>query len=287
MPAIGAVAGGDVLAERNVGVVLDRDLIVVVEHDQVAELLRAGQRTGLAGHAFLDVAIGGDDVDVVVEGAGARGGIGVEQPALVACRHGHADGRGQALAERTGRDLHALGVAELRVTRGLGLPGAQRLDVFQFQPETTEVQLDVQREAAVAARQHEPIAAEPVHVTRVVTHLTLKEGVRQRRQAHRRAGVAVADLLHRIGRQHAHGVDGKRIDIGPVVGVVGLGECGNFFHSGHELTPQVGQPVLLTLTVNRSAPQDPGPLAGCGGARGASECTLRCSVHRPAVYHPL
>ena len=35
---------GDVLGQRDVRVVLDRDLVVVVEHDQVAQLLPAGDR---------------------------------------------------------------------------------------------------------------------------------------------------------------------------------------------------------------------------------------------------
>ena len=72
VPAVRLVAGGRVLGERDVGVVLDRDLVVVVEHDEVAQLLGARQRGGLAGDAFLHVAVGGDDVDVVVERAGAR-----------------------------------------------------------------------------------------------------------------------------------------------------------------------------------------------------------------------
>ncbi len=129
VPAVGAVAGRDVLGQRDVGVVLDGDLVVVVEHDQVAELLGARQRRRLAGDALLDVAVGGDHVDEVVERAGARRGVRVEQAALVARRHRHPDRRGQALAQRAGGDLHALGVPELRVARRLGLPGPQRLDV--------------------------------------------------------------------------------------------------------------------------------------------------------------
>ncbi len=44
VPAVGAVARGGVFAQRDVGVVLDRNLVVVVEHDQVAELLHGRQR---------------------------------------------------------------------------------------------------------------------------------------------------------------------------------------------------------------------------------------------------
>ena len=151
VPAVCAVAGRHVLGQRDVGVVLDRDLVVVVEHDQVAELLRACQRRSLAGHALFHVAVGGDHVDVVVERALTPRRVRVEQAALVARRHRHPDRRGKTLPERAGGDLDALGVAELRVARRLALPGAQRLDVGQLETEPTQVELDVQREAGVTA----------------------------------------------------------------------------------------------------------------------------------------
>ena len=48
VPAVRRVAGRDVLGEGDVGVVLDRDLVVVVDQRQVAELLVAGERGRLA-----------------------------------------------------------------------------------------------------------------------------------------------------------------------------------------------------------------------------------------------
>ena len=73
VPAVCLEAGCDVLAERDVGVVLDRDLVGVVDDGEVAELLVAGERARLVGDALLHVAVGGDDVDVVVERARRRG----------------------------------------------------------------------------------------------------------------------------------------------------------------------------------------------------------------------
>ncbi len=84
VPAVGAVPGGHIFGQRDVGVVFDRNLVVVVEHDQVVELLGARQRRRLAGHSLLHVAVGGDHIDVVVERALAGRGVGVEQAALVA-----------------------------------------------------------------------------------------------------------------------------------------------------------------------------------------------------------
>jgi hypothetical protein len=139
MPPVGAVAGRGVLAQRDVGVVLDGDLVVVVEHDEVAELLGACQRRRFRRHSFLHVTVGGEHVDVVVERAAARGGVGIEQAALITRGHRHSDRRGQALTQRARGDFHAGGVAKLRVPRGLRTPGAQSFDVGELQPESPEV----------------------------------------------------------------------------------------------------------------------------------------------------
>src|SRR5690606_39065303 len=62
VPAVGLVPLGGVLGQGDPGVVLDGDLIGVVDHREVAQLLGPGQRGRLGGDAFLDVAVGGDHV---------------------------------------------------------------------------------------------------------------------------------------------------------------------------------------------------------------------------------
>jgi hypothetical protein len=49
--------------------------------------------------------------------------------------------------------------------------------------------------------------------------------------------VAIAHLLDRVRRQHPRGIDGARVQLGPIGGVVGLGQRGNLFECRHELTP--------------------------------------------------
>ena len=191
---------------------------MVVDHGEVAEPLGAGQRGRLGGDALLDVAVGGQHVDLVVEDRLALGRVGIEQAALAPGGHGHADGVGQALAERAGGDLHALGVAVLGVARRLGSPRPQRLEVVQLESPAAQVELDVQRQAGVTAGQHEPVPARPVRLGRVVPHHLLEQGVGHRRQAHGRAGMAVADLLHGVGGQHPDGVDRPGVQVRPALG---------------------------------------------------------------------
>jgi hypothetical protein len=165
VPAVRLVPGGDVLTQRDGGVVLDGDLVVVVEHDQIAQLLHARDRRCLRRHTLLDVAVRGDHVDVVVERALAPGGLRVEEPALAPGRHCHADRGCQTLAQRAGGHLHTAGVPDLGVTWRLGPPGPQRLQVVQFKAVPRQIQLGVQREAGMSTREHQAIPADPVGVS--------------------------------------------------------------------------------------------------------------------------
>ena len=230
VPAVRGVAGRDVLGQRDVGVVLDRDPVAVVDQGEVAQPLGAGQRGRLAAHPLLDVAVGGQAVDVVVEGRLTGCGVGVQQPPLAALGHRHADRVGDALAQRPGGDLHAVGVPVLRVPGGLRVPGPQRLDVVQLETEAAEVELEVERQAGVPAGQHEAVAARPVGVGGVVPHHLLEQQVRDRRQTHRRARVAVADLLHGVGGEHPDGVDGAGVQVGPPLRHHGLVCFGGIGH---------------------------------------------------------
>ncbi len=157
-----------------------------------------------------------DRVDVVVEQRLPGRGVRVEQAALAAGGHRHADRVGQTLPERAGGHLDAGGVAELGVAGGLGVPGPQRLEVVELEAEASEVELGVEGDRAVAGAQHEPVARHPVRVGRVVPHHLLEQQVRRRRQAHRGARMAVPDLLHGVHRQHARGVDRLAVQIGPL-----------------------------------------------------------------------
>src|SRR5215203_6446672 len=107
------------------------------------------------------------------------------------------------------------------VPRGLRIPGAQRFEVVQLEPESTQVELDVEGQTCVAARQHETIPPGPLRVGRVVPHDLLEQQVRRGRKAHRRARMAVAGFLDRVGGEHPYGVDGARVELGPAVG----GDC--------------------------------------------------------------
>ena len=131
VPAVGRQARGVVLAvEGDRGRAVDRDVVVVVADDQLAEPEVAGDRGGFLADPLHHVAVGADRIGVVVDDLlpGAVEALGEE-----ALGDRHADRVGEALTERAGGDLDARCVPALGVTRRARAPLAELLQVLEAQ----------------------------------------------------------------------------------------------------------------------------------------------------------
>ena len=115
VPSVGPEALGDVVVVGQRGVAVDRDVVVVVDADQLAEREMAGERGGLVRDAFHEAPVTGDHIGVMVDRLGA------ELCRQEALGDRHADGVAEALTERSGGDLDPW-----RVTR-FGVPWGSRL----------------------------------------------------------------------------------------------------------------------------------------------------------------
>ena len=222
VPAVGLVAGQDVLVESNGGVVLDRDVVVVPDDGEVAKFLGASQRGGFGGHTFFEAAVAGDDVHVVVEDRLAERGVGIEQAVDAAGIHGEADGGGDACAKRTGRDLNALGVAVFGVARCQGAGGAQLLDVVELEAEACQVELDVLGERRVTSGEDETVTADPSRIGRIDVHDLVVEEVRGGCERNGGAGVSGSGLLDGVCREELCGLHSCIINMVPLKCHVGL-----------------------------------------------------------------
>ena len=119
MPAIRDEPRPDILGEAERGRTVDRDQVIVVEVDQLAEPEVPGEAGRLRGHALHQVAVAADAVGEVIDDLQARTVVGRRQEAL---RQRHADARREARAQRTRRHLDPDRVPVLRVTRRLRVP---------------------------------------------------------------------------------------------------------------------------------------------------------------------
>ena len=70
MPVIGFEALRYIFGKAQIRGAVERDQVVVIQHDQLAQLQRAGQRAALVGDALHQVAIPADHVCVVIDDLG-------------------------------------------------------------------------------------------------------------------------------------------------------------------------------------------------------------------------
>jgi hypothetical protein len=220
VPAVALEATEHVVAVGEAGVAVDRDVVVVVEPAEVVELEVAGEGGGLVGDALHQAAVAGERVDVEVEELGA------EALPLPLGGKRHPDRGGDALAERARGRLDPGGPAVLRVSRRARAQLAELFDLVQADRRLVEhvvvgvdlanpgqVEDRVDQHRGMPGREHEAVAVGPGGVCGVVAEVVLPELVGDRRQRHRRPGVAGARLLHRVDREGADGVYGELVDV--------------------------------------------------------------------------
>ncbi len=201
VPAVALEALPHVVAVGELGRTVDRDVVVVVHVHEAAQPEVAGERRGLVADTLLEVAVTAEHERVVVDDLLA------EARPQVRLRQSDADPVGEALAERTGRDLDAGRVAVFRVAGGLRLPLPELAQVVEGQAEAGEVEERVEQHRRVPVGEHEAVAVGPGRVGGVVLHHPGPEDMGEGGQGHRRARVTGVRLLHRVHREAADDVD--------------------------------------------------------------------------------
>ena len=182
----------------------------------------AGQRRRLAGDALHQIAVAANRVDVVIEQRETRPIVmRAEEPR----RDRHADTVAAALAERPGGGLDAGGMAVFRMPGRDAVELAEIFDVIEAHcgkisdalpvdaPHLGQVQQRIEQHRGMAGRQHEAVAVGPQRIGRVVAQKLLPQRIGDRRNAHRRAGMARLRLLHGVDGQCADGIDTQPVDV--------------------------------------------------------------------------
>jgi len=212
VPAVGAEAGRLVLRiEGERGRTVDRDPVVVVDVDELAQAEVAGDRCRLGGHPLHQVSVRADGEDAMVDDHVVRTVVALGEEAF-GDRHPHPVG--EALAERAGRRLHARREVALRMAGRERAPLAEALELLHGQVVAGQVQDGVLEDAGVPGGEHEAVAVRPLRVGGVVAQKLAVDQVGHRSQRHRRARVAGVRLLHRVHGQNADGVDRQLLEIG-------------------------------------------------------------------------
>ena len=193
VPPVGVHPRGMVLGVKgDRGAPVDRDPVVVVANDQLAQAEVPGDRSCFLGDALHHVPVRADRIGVVIHDLEPRPVEALGQEAL---GHRHSHGVGHALAERAGGYLHARHQAALGVARRARVPLPEALQILDREVEPGQVGQGVLQDASVPGREHEAIPVAPLRVRRIDPQDVPVERVGERRQGHRRARMTGVRLL--------------------------------------------------------------------------------------------
>ncbi len=225
VPAVPDEPCGDIFGERECGVALDRDVVVVVDPAKIRELQVSGQRGCLAGDALHHAAVTAEGVDVVVEDVEP---CAVEVLRLPFRGDRHPDGRGEAVSERPGRRLDPGGPAVLRMSRTARIELAEALQVVErnrrlAQPlvlrvdrlHARKMQERIQQRRRMPGGEDEAVAVRPDGVVRIEAQELLPQRVNHRRHRHGGPGVAGVRHLDGVHRERPDGVHAQLVDLDP------------------------------------------------------------------------
>ena len=188
-----------IVRTRQRGRSIDRDLVVVEQHDQAAEPEMPGQRNRFVAETLHQAAVAGDDISIVIDELVAE--ARVDQ----ALRQRHADRGGDPLPERPRRGLDAGRMAVFGMARRLRSPLPECLELIQRHALIAgQVQQRIQQHRAVAGRQHEAVAIRPGRIGRIEFQEAREQHGGDVGHAHRHARMA------RFG--FFNGVDGQKAD---------------------------------------------------------------------------
>ena len=209
VPAVGGKTGAHVLAEGDVGIALDGDLIVIVEQGELVQVQGPGQRGGLGGDALHHAAVAADGIGAVIHDGEAGA---VEMLSQEGLRDGKADRVGHALPQRSGGDFNAAGLAVLGMAGGPGTELAELLEVLDGQAVTAQVKQDIQQGAGVSAGEDEAVPVLPAGISGIVTKNVKPECTGHGGHAHGSTGMTGVGFLDGIRSKSADGVHGFLFD---------------------------------------------------------------------------
>lgn len=205
----------------------DGHAVAVVNPDQVRQLQMPRERGRFVRDAFHHVAVAANRVHAVVEQRRVRA---IEVALVPARGHRHADAIAEPLPKRSRGGLDAGRHPVLGVARRIAVDLAEMLDVVERHGRRAgrlavfvdgfhvgQMQQRIQQHRRMPGRQHEAVAIRPQRLVRVVTQVVLPQVIGDRRERHRRAGVAGIGFLHGVHRQRADRVDAQLIEGGIVL----------------------------------------------------------------------
>ena len=199
-------AGGGEPAElihrgRQRGRAVDRDAVVVEQHDQLRQPQMTGEVDRLVADPLHQAAIARERISVVIDQRVAK--TRVQKP----LGERHADGVRNALAERAGRGFDTRRVTIFRMPGGNGTELTEMLQLVQRHLRIAgEIEQRIEQHRAVPRRQHEAVAVRPVRRGGIEFQEAREQHRRHIGHTHRHSRMPRICGLHGVHRKGADGV---------------------------------------------------------------------------------
>ncbi len=189
----------DRIGERQRAV--DRNTVVVEQHDQLGEPQVARERDGFVADAFHEVAVGCKHEGAVIDD------VGTELRREMPLRDRHADRIAEALAEWSRGGLDARRMIVFRVSGRERPKLAKTLDLLDRHRLVAEkVEQRVDQHRAVAGRQHETVTIGPVRIGRIELQEPREQDGGDVGRPHGQARMAAFRLLDRVHGERPNGI---------------------------------------------------------------------------------
>ena len=229
-PARSAETHHLVRAVRQGYLAINGDVVVVPQHDQLAQFVTSGQTNGLLGNTLHQATVASNHIGVVIDHL-----LAVTR-ALDFLGNGKADRIGDALTQRAGGGFNPFHMAVLRMACRACAPLAEILDLVQRDLFIArQIQQRINQHRAMTGGQDKPVAIGPMRGLGVKLQVFFKQYCGNIGHAHRHPRVAGICRCNSVQRQ---GADGGGLH--PVIGVVfaqSLNIHGGLSLSGAKLTP--------------------------------------------------
>ncbi len=179
---------------------VERDVVRVVDQDQIVEPLVPGELDRLHRHALLHAAVAGQADDVMIEDR-VLGRVEARRRHLPG--HGHADGVAHALSEGTRGRLDSRRLPELGMPGGDAVQRAELLHLLERNIVAAQVQPGVEEHAAVSGGENETVPIEPAGLLRIVRERVPEQHGADIGGAERETEMTGGTRGHRVDRETA------------------------------------------------------------------------------------
>ena len=159
MPVIGLKPLRHIVVVAQAGRAVQRDQVVVIEHDQLAQAQCSGQCAGFVADAFHQVAVAQQSIGVMIHHLKAGP---VVHSRKVLLRHRHAHSHANTLSQRSCGRFHAVCIAVFGVSGRPGVPLPEALQVVQRHIVPGEKQCGIEQCRCVSVRQHKAVPVRPL-----------------------------------------------------------------------------------------------------------------------------